>query len=76
MKTGKVTDAKRSDRPLKTTERQKRLLCRTSDINPFMTARKVWAASRSMPNVSLATVKCYLRQSNLQQKTAAKCVAN
>ena len=35
MKTSKVADAKRSGRPLKTTERQRRLLGRTSNINPF-----------------------------------------
>ena len=72
MKTGKVADVQRSGRPLKTTERQRRLLCRTSNTNPFLTSRDVWAASKSIPNVSLTTVKPYLRQSNLHCRVAAK----
>jgi len=72
MKTGKIVDAKRNGRPLKTTERERRLLCRTSKMNPFWTAREVWNASRSMPNVSLTTVKRYLRQNNLLGRVAAR----
>ena len=37
-----------------------------------MTTREVWAASKSMPNVSLTTDKRYLRQSNLHGRVAAK----
>ena len=72
IKTGKVADANRSGRSLKTTKRQRRLLCKTSNINPFLTAREVWAASKIMPNVSFKTVKRYLRQSNLHGRVAAK----
>ena len=41
MKPGKVADKERSGRPLKTTERQMRLLCRISNITPFLTTREV-----------------------------------
>ena len=71
MNTGKVDDAKRSGRPLKTIERQRRLLCRSSNINTFLIARETWAASKSMPNLPLTTVKRYLRQSNLHSRVSA-----
>jgi len=72
LKTGEVADAKRTGRPWKTTERQRRLLCKTSRNNPFLTAREIWTEAGIMPEVSLTTVKRYLRQNNLHGRVAAK----
>ena len=69
---GDTACSKRSDRPRKTSKRQKRLLSRISKANPFMTAREVWNESKVMPDISVTTVKRYLRESNLYGRVAAK----
>jgi len=76
LKTDEVADSKSISPPWKIMKRQRRLLCKTSRNNPFFTARKVWTAAGNMLEVSLNTMKRYLKQNNstvvLQQKTATK----
>jgi len=66
LKTSEIDDAKRSGRPWKTTKRQRRLLCKTARNNPF------WTAAGNMWEVSLNTIKSYLRQNNLHGRVATK----
>ena len=76
LKTGEVADAKRIGYPWKTTKRQGRLLCKTSRNNPFLIAREVWTAADNMLELSLNTVKRYLRQNNLCGRVATKKLLN
>ena len=71
MKMSDTADAKRGGRPGKTSKRQRRLLSRMSKVNPFMTAREAWNESKVMPDISLSTVRRYLRESNLYSRVAA-----
>jgi len=71
-KTRIVADAKRSGRPRKATERERRLLSMTSKRNPFLTAREVRNEAKILSDVSLTTIKRYLRESNLHGRVAAK----
>ena len=72
LKTGEIADAKRIGHPWKTTKRQRRLLCKTSRNDPFLTAMEVWTAAGNMSEVSLNMVKRHLRQNHLNGSVAAK----
>ena len=72
IKTGDVSDAKRSGRPMKTTIRERRFLCRISKKNPFLTAREVLNQANLLGKVSVCTVKRYLCKNNLHGRVASK----
>jgi len=70
--TGAVDDRNRSGRPMISTERDRRELCRYSKKNPFATAREVQGAVDSLKIASISTIKNYLRQGGLFGRVAAK----
>ena len=76
MKICDNADGKRSGHLRKTSKRQRRLLSKILKANPFMTAGKAWNESKFMLNISLTTVKRYLKKNNLYSETDTEYVAN
>ena len=69
---GIVDDMKKTGRPKIFTERETRLLLRTSKRFPFMTAQEVFNESFIMKNASIRSVRTYLRSGGLIGRKAAK----
>jgi hypothetical protein len=72
LRTGTVVDRARCGRPMISTERDRRELCRYSKKNPFATATEVQRAVDSLKLASITTIKNYLRQGGLLGRVAAK----
>ena len=72
LKTGDVSDAKRSGRPMKTTLRERRLLRRISKMNTFLTAREVVNEANMLGKVSIYTMKRCLCKNNFHKRVASK----
>ena len=70
-KIGSTVDMNRSGRPVKTTEKDRRLICRISKKSPFMTAREIRHESGMVEKVSIDTVKRVLRNAGLFGRMAA-----
>jgi len=70
--TGDITDRPKSGRPAKATVKDRRLLCRISTIHPNLTAKEVHDESKLNLDVTVRTVRSYLRQSGLFGRIAAK----
>ena len=58
--------------PKEDIKRPRRLLARISKVSQFMAVREAWNESKVMPDISLTTVKRYLRESNLYGRVAVK----
>ena len=72
LKHGAIENRKRTGRPTKLNERERRQLCLQSRRNPFMTAKEVYRDSGNISNVSISTVRRILRMSGLHGRVAAK----
>jgi transposase len=72
QETGSVFDKKRSGRPKKLTERDTRILCRTSTQDPFRTARQVIMASGINTTASIRTIQSYLTNCGLPGRIAER----
>jgi len=72
LKTGDIVDGKRNGRPMKSSERERRSLSWNSKKNPFWTGREVWNEAQIITDVSLYSVKCYLRMENMHGCLAAE----
>ena len=70
--TGSVDDKKRSGRPIISTERERRKLCRYSKNNPFAKTRDVLVAVDFCNASSISTIKNYLNEGRLFGRVAAK----
>ena len=55
-----ASDLPKSGRPLKTTVRQRRHICRISKKDPFLTASEVAANCNILQKVSVCTIRRYL----------------
>jgi len=61
-----TVDRKKSGRPMKLSERERRILPRISKKNPFWHAREVWNEAQIIRDVSLYSVKCYMNSTVYQ----------
>jgi len=69
---GSVDDKKRSARPMISTERDQRKLCKYSKNNHFSTAIDAEVAVDCLNAASISTIKNYLNESGLFGRVAAK----
>jgi len=69
---GSVFDKKRSGRPKKFTERETRILCRSSTQDPFRTSRQVFIESAFNTTASIRTIQSYLSNSGLPGRIAER----
>ena len=72
LKTGTVSDISRSGRPMKSSERDRRLLVIQAKKAPFLSAQVLCEGSNLIPNVSVITVIRYLRKSRLFGQLSAR----
>lgn len=72
LRTGTVKNEIRTGRPPKLNDRQERILCRNSMKSPFRTAREVYDECNDLPNMSVCTVRRYLRKNGLFGRIGSK----
>lgn len=70
--TGSIDNRPRSGRPMKTTIRERRSLCRLSKKDPFKTSNQLHQDSNLTQTISARTVRRVLNKSNLFGRCAAK----
>ena len=72
LDTESTNDKAKSGRPMKSTERKKRFICRLSITKPFSGARQIYAEVGLSSTLSLSTVKRYLRKEKLMRRVSTK----
>jgi len=72
LNTGSIKNLNRSGRPLKTTEKERRLIGRISKKSPFLTARQIGNELGIYSKVSIYTVRRVLRNCGLFGRIAAR----
>jgi len=72
VKTGSMQNLFRKGRSSIISEKETRLLCRTSKKNPFLTAREIGNECRILGKVSVDTVRRVLRKSGLDGRILVK----
>ena len=72
LRTNSRADLPKSGRPCSSSERERRLICRTSKKEPFLTAAEVAKTLGITNKVSVWTVRRYLRSGGLFGRMAAR----
>ena len=72
LETGTIEDKIKSGRPKILTEREERVMCRVSKQNPFDTASEVYARAKLDKQLSVCSVRRYLRNNSLFGRIAIK----
>ena len=70
--TGSIIDQPRNGRPLKTSLRERRMICRHSKSNPFLCATMLINGLMLKNNISVWTVRRILRESGLFARIAVR----
>ena len=72
VKTGSMQNLFRNGRSVIISEKETRLLCRTSKKNTFLTAREIGNECGTLEKVSVDTVRRVLRKSGLDSRISVK----
>jgi len=72
LNTKSVSDLPKSGKPLKTTVRERRHICRISKKDPFLKASELAANCNILQKLSVCTIRRYLRNGRLFGRRASR----